>query len=208
MDDSSRPHTRASDAGRLVDLDATDTIPRAGSNWQLPEIQPQTPGITDDRTIPISSPGKAPRRGVSRRKVLIGAGAGAVGLGLLGTGAAAFLARQQSASPATLYADDAAKVGHLLRRAGFGSSPADLRQYLSLGVSGALDKLLNFSGVSTTALDARLNSLNLNFTNRQDLIRWVLLRMIYSPRPFEEKLTLFWHGVLTSSFTKIGGNTH
>ena len=38
-------------------------------------------------------------------------------------------------------------------------------------------------------------------------MRWVVLRMIYSQRPFEEKLTLFWHGVLTSSFTKIGGNT-
>ncbi|HKT39804.1 MAG TPA: hypothetical protein VJR48_15625, partial [Ktedonobacterales bacterium] len=150
MDDSSRPHTRASDARRLAD--ATDTIPRAGSNWQLPEVQPQSAGITDDRTIPISSPGKAPRRGVSRRTVLIGAGAGAVGLGLLGTGAAAFLARQQSSSPATLYADDASKVGHLLRRAGFGSSPADLQQYLGLGVSGAIEKLLNFHGVSNSAL--------------------------------------------------------
>ena len=206
MDDSSRPHTRASDAGRLAD--ATDTIPRAGSNWQLPEIQPQSAGITDDRTIPNSSPGKPPRRGVSRRKVLIGAGAGAVGLGLLGTGAAAFLARQQSSSPATLYADDAAKIGHLLRRAGFGSSPTDLLQYLSLGISGSIEKLLNFQGVSNSALDARLNALHLNFTNRQDLIRWVLLRMLYSMRPFEEKLTLFWHGVLTSSFTKIGGATH
>src|SRR5690242_10779924 len=171
MDDSSRPHTRASDAGRLVDLDATDTIPRAGSNWQLPEIQPQTPGITDDRTIPVSSPGKPPRRGVSRRKALIGAGAGAVGLGLLGTGAAAFLGRQQSSSLSALDTGDPAKIGHLLRRAGFGSSPADLQQYLDLSVSGAIDKLLDFSGVSNSALDARLNALHLNFTNRQDLIR-------------------------------------
>jgi len=83
MDDSSRPRSRASDAGHLAD--ATDTIPRAGSTWQLPEVQPRTGDITDDRTIPIASPGKPPRRGVSRRKALIGAGAGAVGLGLLGT---------------------------------------------------------------------------------------------------------------------------
>src|SRR5690242_6518233 len=205
MDDSSRPQPRASDARRLAD--ATDTIPRARSDWQLPEVQPRSADITDDATIPLSSPGKPPRRGVSRRKALIGAGVGAVGLGLLGTGAAAFLGRQQSASPATLYADDATKIGHLLRLAGFGSSPADLQQYLSLGVSGAIDKLLNFSRVSNAALDARLNALHLNFTNRQDLIRWVLLRMIYSARPFEEKLALFWHGVLTSSFTKVGGNT-
>ena len=192
-------------------MDATDTIPRPAGGWQLPEVQSSSravAGVTDDATIPISSPGRASLRGVSRRKALIGAGAGAVGLGLLGTGAAAFLSRQQSASPATLYGNDAAQIGHLLRRAGFGPSPSDLQQYLNLGVSGAIDKLLNFSSVSNAALDAQMNALNLDFTKRQDLIRWVLLRMIYSPRPFEEKLTLFWHGVLTSSFTKVGGNTH
>src|SRR5262249_25175329 len=32
-----------------------------------------------------------------------------------------------------------------------------------------------------------------------------MLRAIYSRRPLEEKMTLFWHGVLTSSLTKIGG---
>ncbi|HKW23432.1 MAG TPA: DUF1800 domain-containing protein, partial [Ktedonobacterales bacterium] len=200
MDDSSRPHQRA-----VERIDTVDTIPRPAGGWQLPEVQ--SPNGTDDATIPASSPGRASLRGVSRRKALIGAGAGAVGLGLLGTGAAAFLSRQQSSGSATLYGNDAAQIGHLLRRAGFGPSPSDLQQYLSLGVSGAIDKLLNFSGVSNAALDAQMNALNLDFTKRQDLIRWVLLRMIYSPRPFEEKLTLFWHGVLTSSFTKVGGNT-
>jgi uncharacterized protein (DUF1800 family) len=37
------------------------------------------------------------------------------------------------------------------------------------------------------------------------LVRWVLLRMLESKRPLEEKLTFFWHGVLTSSFRKVGG---
>jgi hypothetical protein len=206
MDELSRPHTRSSDGGRPVD--ATEAHPRSASNWQLPEVQPPTAGITDDVTIPVAPPRRAPRHGVSRRTVLIGAGAGAVGLGLLGTGAAAFLTHQQPPGPATLVANDASQIGHLLRRAGFGSSPADFKRYLSLGVSGSIDQLLNFPKVSNAALDARLNTLNLQVTNRQDLIRWVLLRMIYSQRPFEEKLTLFWHGVLTSSFSKIGGSTH
>ncbi len=208
MDDSSHRRGRASNVGHLAD--ATDTIPRiprSPGGWQLPEVQPPTTGTPDDATIPVAPPGSKSRRGVSRRTVLIGAGAGAVGLGLLGTGAAAFLTRQQTPGPASLYASDAAQIGHLLRRAGFGSSPNDLQQYLGLGVSSSIEKLLNFRSVSNSALDARLHSLNLNFTNRQDLVRWVLLRMIYGTRPFEEKLTLFWHGVLTSSFTKIGGNT-
>ena len=205
MDDS-RPHERA-----IERVDAVDTVPRPQGGWQLPVIQPtqadMPSGMIDDATIPAASHGKLPRRGPSRRQVLVGAGAGAVALGLLGTGAAAFLTHQQAASPATLYASDAAQIGHLLRRAGFGFSPADLTDYLSLGVSGSIDRLLNFASVSNAVLDARLKSLNLNFTNRQDLVRWVVLRMIYSQRPFEEKLTLFWHGVLTSSFTKIGGAT-
>ena len=201
MDDS-RPHERA-----IERVDAVDTVPRAQGGWQLPVVAPSQTGMTDDATIPASSHGKPPRRGPSRRQVLVGAEAGAVALGLLGTGAAAFLTHQQTASPATLYASDAAQIGHLLRRAGFGSSPADLTDYLGLGVSGSIDRLLNFAKVSNAALDARLKSLNLDFTNRQDLVRWVVLRMIYSQRPFEEKLTLFWHGVLTSSFTKIGGKT-
>ena len=44
-----------------------------------------------------------------------------------------------------------------------------------------------------------------DFSKAQELVRWVLLRMLYSNRPLEEKMTLFWHGVLTSSFSKIGG---
>lgn len=204
MDDSSRPREQASDAERL--LDVTDTSPQPVGGWQLPEVQTNL-GMSDDATIPVLSPGGPPRRGVSRRKVLVGVGAGVVGLGLLGSGTAAFLAHQQATDSATLFAQDAAQIGHLLRRAGFGSAPADLQHYLSLGVSGSIEKLLNFGVVSNAALDARLRSLNLDFTRRQDVIRWVLLRMIYSQRPFEEKLTLFWHGVLTSSYTKIGGNT-
>src|SRR6185437_4064943 len=212
MDDS-RTHDRASQNPRLspISADDTPTLPRGADGWRLPEIQRDTPAATatpDMNTIPLSSAGRSPRHGVSRRKLLVGAGAGALGLGLLGSGAAAFLAHQQAANPAasaSLYAQDAAKTGHLLRRAGFGPSPADLPKYLSLGVNGTLDRLLNFSHVANDALEARLKSLNLDFTKRDDLVRWFTLRMLYTQRPFEEKLTLFWHGVLTSSFTKIGG---
>jgi uncharacterized protein (DUF1800 family) len=35
-------------------------------------------------------------------------------------------------------------------------------------------------------------------------MRWFLLRMIYSKSPLEEKMTLFWSGVLTSGLEKIG----
>ena len=214
MDDARR-HDRDSLDTRTpvspVSPDDVTTLPRGADGWRLPEAEPTAvTALADEKTIPLSSAGRPPRRGVSRRGLLVGAGAGALGLGLLGTGAAAFLAHQQSASPAgsaSLDGHDAAKIGHLLRRAGFGPSPAELPGYLSLGVSGTLDRLLNFSKVPNDALEARLKSLNLDFSKRDDLVRWVTLRMLYSQRPFEEKLTLFWHGVLTSSYTKIGGAT-
>jgi uncharacterized protein (DUF1800 family) len=138
----------------------------------------------------------------------VGAGAGALAMGTLGTGAAVYLSRQSAASASLDWTRDEAQIGHLLRRAGFGATIADLQAYGRLGVSGALDKLLDFSSTSNAALDARLQSLHLDFSQAQNLVRWVVLRMIYSQRPLEEKMTLFWHGVLTSSLAKIGGKAN
>jgi uncharacterized protein DUF1800 len=160
------------------------------NDWRLPEIQMPT-GTTDsatttrDPTVPATSQAGSPRRGVSRRKLLVGAGAGAVGLGLLGSGAVAFIEHQPSGVLGALFHQDGAQIGHLLRRAGFGASPQELEAYLPLGVAGTLDKLLNFGDVANAALDARLQALHLDFTQRADLIRWVVLRMIYSERPFD-----------------------
>ncbi len=97
------------------------------------------------------------------------------------------------------------QIGHLLRRAGFGASPADLATYRALGFTGAVDQLLNYSQVSDSAMESRLNALNLDLNLPQDQQRWWLLRMAWTQRPLLEKMTLFWHGVLTSSFRKVGG---
>ncbi|HEY7021706.1 MAG TPA: DUF1800 domain-containing protein [Ktedonobacterales bacterium] len=154
------------------------------------------------------TPPQQKKRGISRRTVLIGAGVGAVGLGAAGAGLGAFLLQHKD-SPATanVLTTDTAKVNHLLRRAGFGPTPTDLGQYLALGLSDAVDKLLNFSSVQDD-LNSRLAAQNFDQTNPTELMREWLLRMIYSKRPLEEKMTLFWHGVLTSSFRDVGGKTH
>src|SRR5579883_1974953 len=97
------------------------------------------------------------------------------------------------------------QTGHLLRRAGFGASSSDMQLYSSLGFNGAVDRLLNYSQVSDDELENRLKALNLNLNNPTDQQRWWLLRMAWTQRPLLEKMTLFWHGVLTSSFRKVGG---
>jgi hypothetical protein len=98
-----------------------------------------------------------------------------------------------------------AQIGHLLRRAGFGASPDELTMYLRLGFSGAVDQLLNYQQVSDEDMQNRLSALNLNLNSPLDQQRWWLLRMAWTQRPLLEKMTLFWHGVLTSSFRKVGG---
>jgi len=97
------------------------------------------------------------------------------------------------------------QIGHLLRRAGFGASPTELASYRTLGFTGSVDQLLNYQQVSDSAMQSRLNSLNINLNLPQDQQRWWLLRMAWTQRPLLEKMTLFWHGVLTSSFRKVGG---
>ncbi|MGZ3639046.1 MAG: DUF1800 domain-containing protein [Ktedonobacterales bacterium] len=158
-------------------------------------------------TLPPTSqraPGAGqPERGLSRRVLLIGAGA--VGVGAIGAGAGFFLTRgNQRAGIPNVFAQDAGKIGHLLRRAGFGLSPSDIGTYLDAGVQGSIDLLLNPASVPDN-LDAQLKDMKFDFSAPQDLIRWYLLHMIYSKRPLQEKMTLFWHGVLTSSFRDVGG---
>jgi hypothetical protein len=124
-------------------------------------------------------------------------------VGALGAGLGLVLSHRGTGET-NLVATDAGQIAHLLRRAGFGPSPADIGAYLDAGVQGTIDRLLNYAHTSNS-VDARLSRMAFDFTNANDVVRWVLLRMLYSDHPLEEKMTLFWHGVLTSSLRKIGG---
>ncbi|HEY0757554.1 MAG TPA: DUF1800 domain-containing protein [Ktedonobacteraceae bacterium] len=97
------------------------------------------------------------------------------------------------------------QIGHLLRRAGFGANASELDMYRKLGYQGAVDRLLNYQKVDDSAMEKSLQALNLNMSAPQDQQRWWLLRMAWTQRPLLEKMTLFWSGVLTSSFRKVGG---
>jgi Protein of unknown function (DUF1800) len=97
------------------------------------------------------------------------------------------------------------QIGHLLRRAGFGATPDELTMFRNLGFNGAVDRLINYQQVSDDAMENSLKALNMNLNKPLDQQRWWLLRMSWTQRPLLEKMTLFWHGVLTSSFRKVGG---
>ncbi|HJQ71055.1 MAG TPA: DUF1800 domain-containing protein [Blastocatellia bacterium] len=98
-----------------------------------------------------------------------------------------------------------AEAAHLLRRAGFGGSPEDINALVGRGREGAVDFLVNYEAVDNTALDRLLER---SFGNEQfrlpsDIQRWWITRMINTRRPFEEKMTLFWHNRFATSYFKV-----
>ena len=64
--------------------------------------------------------------------------------------------------------------------------------------------LVDFDAVDDSALESRLASQEFDLERLNQLQRWWLQRMAFSTRPLQEKMTLFWHGILTSSFKKVG----
>ncbi|HEX3549187.1 MAG TPA: DUF1800 domain-containing protein [Candidatus Elarobacter sp.] len=121
-------------------------------------------------------------------------------------------------------------AAHLLRRAGFGGSPADVDRFAALSPGAAVDALIAFPGglpaqpalepplvppfglyrpaaggapSDEAMVQARKTFQMANNQNRRQnllaLQTWWLERMIASPAPLQEKMTLFWHGHFTSS---------
>lgn len=90
-------------------------------------------------------------------------------------------------------------IDHLLRRAGFGTTLQEQRYYRDLGFERSLNELLNPESVNDDALDKLLDDQNFDFTDLADLKRWWIYRMMFSKRPLQEKLSLFWHGHFATS---------
>jgi uncharacterized protein (DUF1800 family) len=152
---------------------------------------------------PNQSPQKSRR--VSRRSLAALAAGGAVVVGGGVLFADWLIQRQHNTSGTTSQPEEGVQVSHLLRRAGFGTNASELSMYRNLGFTGSVERLLNYQQVDDSAMEERLQSLNFDLSTVRDQQRWWLLRMAWTQRPLLEKMTLFWHGVLTSSYTKVGG---
>ncbi len=123
-----------------------------------------------------------------------------------------------------------AAAAHLLARAGFSGSPAQVQQLADQSLEAAVSSLLDYEKIPdpTPAPEwaapdpdrrKKLEALRtmtpearqaLARENRQDqqkhllqLREWWLRRMTYGPRPLQERLTLFWHGHFATSFVKV-----
>src|SRR3989440_6411386 len=99
------------------------------------------------------------------------------------------------------------RVAPLLRRSGFGATKAELDHFAAMGQTAATEAILNYSKTSNAALESQLPTIDLGGTPQPTaaaIQAWWLQRMAQSARPLEEKMTLFWHGLLTSGLDKAG----
>jgi uncharacterized protein (DUF1800 family) len=154
------------------------------------------------------------QRPVSRRAVLAtgAAGAGAAAIAVLwkGTDLSQILDRVRDLThsyPGAL-SSERVRAAHLLRRAGFGATPAELDRYAAMGTRALTAQLINYKQVANAQLETQLPALDLTSSKGAGAIGpvqgWWLQRMVQTARPLEEKMTLFWHGLLTSGLDKAG----
>ncbi|GAC1415763.1 MAG: DUF1800 domain-containing protein [Candidatus Velthaea sp.] len=121
---------------------------------------------------------------------------------------------------------DRRSAAHLLRRAGFGGTPEDVRRAAAMSPHDAVDALLHFLGPSALPQppmdaapgmlgefggrprmqldDAQIKEVRMRIgqKRRQEQIAlrtWWLNRMLATPAPLQEKMTLFLHGHFTSA---------
>ena len=98
-----------------------------------------------------------------------------------------------------------ATMAHLLRRAGFGASRDELDDYAARPYEEVVDDLVNperFEPLDEDVLERFYPHI---FSNKDNPAVWNgrwFWRMVNTKRPLEEKMTLFWHHVFATGWTK------
>ncbi|HEY5041885.1 MAG TPA: DUF1800 domain-containing protein [Verrucomicrobiae bacterium] len=125
-----------------------------------------------------------------------------------------------------------AMAAHLLNRAGFGGPPQELQKLADLGPDRAVSSLLDYQlipdptpnpdwahpnpeevrqfregirNAATPEAKKQLQQQQRQLENQRmlELRGWWLQRMARGPRPFQEKMVLFWHGHFATSVEKV-----
>jgi uncharacterized protein (DUF1800 family) len=170
-----------------------------------------------DDAAPTPSPATSAnpiwRRPVSRRAVLatgaVGAGAAALAVLWKGADLSQILNRVRDLTHDSQGALSSPRVraAHLLRRAGFGGTTQEIDRLAGLTNSMMTQSVVDYRQTSNATLDGQLPTLDLGSATGPTagaVQAWWLQRMVQTARPLEEKMTLFWHGLLTSGLDKSG----
>ncbi|GIW95605.1 MAG: hypothetical protein KatS3mg110_3646 [Pirellulaceae bacterium] len=98
-----------------------------------------------------------------------------------------------------------ARAAHLFRRAGFGADSQQLDQAVHQSPQQVVDQLIE-PPADITAFDQSSGDLVAFALATGDVHRlaaWWMHRMLRSPFPLQEKMTLFWHGHFATSAEKV-----
>jgi len=123
-----------------------------------------------------------------------------------------------------------ATAAHLLNRAGFGGPPAEIEKIQAMGLEQAVSHLVDYEKIEGNTSDPewakpdpdraekflaarraseeerRQKIRAIQQADRQHMLElrgWWLARMAHGPRPFQEKMVLFWHGHFATSAEKV-----
>jgi uncharacterized protein (DUF1800 family) len=122
-------------------------------------------------------------------------------------------------------------AAHLLNRAGFGGSPDEIKQLADLSHDQVVASLLDYENIPDSTPDPvwakpdpdhmkqlrdsikaatpeerrmiQQQESKTQYARMIELRGWWLNRMAKGPRPFQEKMVLFWHGHFATSFEKV-----
>ncbi len=100
---------------------------------------------------------------------------------------------------------DLKRVGHFLRRTTFGATHTQMQQALKAGADKTISRVLRGEPhlADFEKETARLAESIARANNGPQASAWWLYRMLYTPHPLKEKLTLFWHNHFATSFAKV-----
>jgi len=123
--------------------------------------------------------------------------------------------------------DVRARVAHLLRRAGFGATAAELDEAAAAGYDATVDRLVDVGAADAGAAwvaaptfspplaasdlpadpaarrEAQERERRAQRAESQRMNSWWIDRMVASTTPLRERLTLFWHGHFATSIQKV-----
>ena len=101
--------------------------------------------------------------------------------------------------------NDIALMAHLMRRAGFGAARDELEARVVKGYEATVEELLHPEDQPEVDLDLmerympEYGEMEVQFAAQQ---AW-MYRMVNSRRQLQEKMTLFWHGILVTGWAKV-----
>src|SRR5207247_8039473 len=100
--------------------------------------------------------------------------------------------------------NDIALMAHLMRRAGFGAPYEELEERAAQGYEVTVEELLHPEnqpdGINMDVLERYFTEWREFLAGGPTYWTW---RMINSRRPLEEKIALFWHGILCTGSSKV-----